>query len=330
VHQSGGHRLSKLRSVVATIFTIAALLLASAPWTGAWIEAADQLTPAWPLVPILAITVLVLARARSVTTIGALVASALWTLVFLAQPVPAAAPQAGVQLRVVTHNVWTDNVDPKATADVLVGSGADILLLQETNGRFASALPMLARAFPYSSPCPRRCPLIILSRYPIEPVKRGSPDRLWRQIAPGMMADVRIRLPGRAGVVSVATVHLARGQASAADLRQRVAMFQAMQRADGNALILAGDFNLVPWSARMRSLDQALAPVMRATSTYSWPAHVNGLRFPLPLVPIDHVYVGSGWALSAVHRLERTGSDHYPIAVDLIWQGQNTMITTAH
>lgn len=169
---------------------------------------------------------------------------------------------------------------------------------------------------------------MILSRYPIERVGHRSPARLWAQIRPGMMTDVRIRLPGSAMVIPVATVHLARGQLPGPDQRQRDRLATAMRQGDGDALILAGDFNLVPWSARMGVLDGQLEPLVRATAISSWPARVGEQPFPMPFVPIDHLYAGPGWAVAAVQRLERTGSDHYPIAVDLIWQGRKAMITT--
>ncbi|WP_159873968.1 endonuclease/exonuclease/phosphatase family protein [Novosphingobium sp. 9U] len=277
----------------------------------------------------LTIGALVLSRARGAGAVTASIALGLCTLTVLAQPRSAANPREGIRLRVVTHNVWTDNVDASGTAAVLERSGADILFLQETEGQFASVLPVLARTFPYSSGCKHRCALIILSRFPIESTKLRRTDRPWRRIDPGMMLDARIRLPGSVGIIPVVTVHLARGQARGADLRQRAELAQALKRADGNASILAGDFNLVPWSARMRMLDAALAPLARATAAFSWPARFEKRDVPFPLVPIDHVYAGSGWALESVRRLERTGSDHYPIAVDLIWQGQNAMVTSA-
>lgn len=314
------------RTGAAMIGALAALALAATPWAGAWLTAVDRLAPAWPLAPVLAVAVLVLARGRGAAAIGSVAALVLCVPTILAQPAPAATPQAGFRLRVVTHNVWVHNADPAGTAAVLVGSGADILLLQETNGRFAAMLPRLLRSFPYATRCPRRCPLMILSRYPIERVGRRDPGRLWAWIDPGMMTDVRIRLPGDAGTVPVATVHLARGQSPAADLRQRAGLAQAMRRADGAALILAGDFNLVPWSSRLRALDASLAPLSRATAVFSWPARISG-PVPLPIVPIDHLYAGPGWQLATLKRLERTGSDHYPIAVDLIWQGREAMVT---
>lgn len=323
------HRPFPARAVATAVIAGVAILLAATPWISGWIAALDQLAPAWPLAPVLAIGALVLARGRGPAAIGAIGALALCIPTILVQPVPNSAPQAGLRLRVVTHNVWTRNVDPVGTAAVLAGSGADILLLQETAGQFASALPMLARSFPYTSRCQRRrCAVTILSRYPIEQVGHRSPDRLWRRIDPGVMLEVHVRLPGDAGTIAVVTVHLARGQPPGADLNQRTALAQALRRADGESLILAGDFNLVPWSARMRALEESLDPLVRGTATLSWPARVGERSSSLPLVSIDHVFAGTGWAVAGVYRLSRTGSDHYPIAVDLIWQGRGAMVTT--
>jgi endonuclease/exonuclease/phosphatase (EEP) superfamily protein YafD len=121
-------------------------------------------------------------------------------------------------------------------------------------------------------------------------------------------------------VVPIATIHLSRGERPGPDRLRRRRLAKAVHGADMQALILAGDLNLVPWSGRLRSLDSGLAPVKRVTAAFSWPARWAGQRFPFPLVPIDHLYAGPVWKVASVQQLPRTGSDHYPIRVELIWQ----------
>jgi vancomycin resistance protein VanJ len=316
-------------AMIAFVLAAASLILASSPWIGAWIPAIDILSPAWPLSAILALAALAAARPRSIATMVALAALGLCVPTLLAIPRPneGTPPVNGdaMRLRVVTHNVWAANGDPAGTAVALVASGADLLLLQEVDQKFAGALPLLRRFYPFYNPCDQYCSLAILSRYPLDRVRYGFRLPDGGPIGPGLI-QTRVHLPNGA-VFPVATIHLPRGRPYEQDRRQRVTLAAAVRTVDTRSLIIAGDFNLVPWSARLKWLDAAMMPLRRVTATPSWPARALDHWFPLPLVPIDHLYAGPDWALLAVHRLDRTGSDHYPIAVDLIWHGPKRMVS---
>jgi len=315
-------------ALIAHVLALASLILAASPWLGAKIVAIEWLSPAWPLAPVMALTVLATARRRIVATALGLTAMGLCVPIFLAIPRPnpglVSSHSDAMRLRVVTHNVWVANSDPAGTAATLVASGADLILLQEVDDRFAGTLPLLRRIYPYANPCRPSCSLAILSKYPIDRVRYGFRQPDGQPVGPGLI-QTRVHLPNGA-VFPVATIHLARGRPPEADRRQRISLAAAVRTVDTRSLILAGDFNLVPWSSRLRWLDEAMAPLHRVTATPSWPARALDHRFPLPLVPIDHLFAGSDWALVAVHRLDRTGSDHYPIAVDLIWHGPQPMV----
>jgi endonuclease/exonuclease/phosphatase (EEP) superfamily protein YafD len=83
-------------------------------------------------------------------------------------------------------------------------------------------------------------------------------------------------------------------------------------------MILAGDFNEVPWSAAMRRLEDDIRPLRRITrAALSYPALIDEREWPLPLLPIDHIFVGPGIAVESVRILPATGSDHLPILAEL-------------
>jgi endonuclease/exonuclease/phosphatase (EEP) superfamily protein YafD len=82
-------------------------------------------------------------------------------------------------------------------------------------------------------------------------------------------------------------------------------------------MVLTGDFNTTPWSAQMGRLDEGLGLSRRDRGVATWPAKVMGHRWPLPFLPIDHVYAGPGWATVRVERGPWLGSDHYPLIVTL-------------
>jgi endonuclease/exonuclease/phosphatase (EEP) superfamily protein YafD len=82
-------------------------------------------------------------------------------------------------------------------------------------------------------------------------------------------------------------------------------------------MILTGDLNATPWSAQLRRLDVSLGLIRRDRAVPTWPAQVMGQPWPLPFLPIDHVYAGRGWATVKVERGPWVGSDHYPLIVTL-------------
>jgi endonuclease/exonuclease/phosphatase (EEP) superfamily protein YafD len=82
-------------------------------------------------------------------------------------------------------------------------------------------------------------------------------------------------------------------------------------------VIVAGDFNVAPWSRSFRATlersglsDSAaghgLAP--------SWPS-----QFPPVGIRIDHCWVSHHWRSVDVRLGPSTGSDHLPLIVDLAW-----------
>jgi len=85
-------------------------------------------------------------------------------------------------------------------------------------------------------------------------------------------------------------------------------------------LIIVGDFNSTPWSFGRRRDDARLGVLRRTRNLFSWPAERvshNKLPAPFPVLPIDHIYAGRGWATVSVRRGPRLGSDHYPVVAVL-------------
>lgn len=298
---------------------LAAFALAAT--AGRWIPALDVLNSIAPITFVAAAATLANAlwRRRSGIAVPASIALALGAIPILREatrPIPAASagPDA---VTIVTHNVRFDNAHPTATAAVLEAGDPDVILLQETDRRDWAAQFSTTR-YPYRSACRAAgCSLLILSRWPIvasryriRDVATGEqigPRLVWATIAP----------PGRRRF-DVAAVHL--DWPGPAQERQRNDLARSIGNLDLARLVLAGDFNLTPWSWAMRRSDADLSPLTRVTrATWSYPARIgSGLPLPLPLLPIDQVFAGPEWDVSRVDRLERTGSDHYPVRVRLV------------
>jgi endonuclease/exonuclease/phosphatase (EEP) superfamily protein YafD len=77
--------------------------------------------------------------------------------------------------------------------------------------------------------------------------------------------------------------------------------------------VVAGDFNLTPFSWGLSRLVRSAGLRRHATFGASWPAH----RL-LPLVLIDNVLSTPDVATRAVRIGPRIGSDHLPVTADLV------------
>src|SRR3546814_2882605 len=86
-------------------------------------------------------------------------------------------------------------------------------------------------------------------------------------------------------------------------------------------MIVTGDFNSAPFSFAMRRGERAIGLTRRDRALASFPTEkkaIGPLRSPVPVVAIDHVYAGPGWATAKVERGPGgLGSDHYPVIVTL-------------
>ena len=146
-----------------------------------------------------------------------------------------------------------------------------------------------------------------------------TPRRYERMVRPQAGADlayVNATYASSSGSMEVATTHLGwpiwPETPAQIDGLERVA-----QRLSRERLILTGDFNLTPWSRELKRLDQSLGLTRRDRAVATWPAQVFGRDWPLPVLPIDHMYAGPGWATVKVERGPNLGSDHYPLIVVL-------------
>lgn len=297
------------------------LLVTALGFAGQWLPPLDIINSAAPLAALVSLTIMgvaVIKGDHAIAAIGliATIAAAAPILREATRPITTDSSNANVdQVVVVTHNVRFNNQSPAQTAVVLQSSDADVIFLQETDRYDWGGLFDRAR-YPYRTACRTGCSLLIISRWPIVAsryrIRNGAgeqigPRLIWATVAPpnGLRFDV-------------ATLHL--DWPSANQTRQRRALAHSIGHLATRRLILAGDFNLTPWSWAMRDSDKDLAPLTRATrATWSYPARIGATyAFPLPMLPIDQVFVGPSWMVGGVDRLPRTGSDHYPVRVRLV------------
>jgi len=227
---------------------------------------------------------------------------------------PGSAPQAPRDaerfLRVVTFNLWGHRDHRlEQVAEFLNGADADAVVLTEVRGHNAGFIRSLALRFPYRV---GDNGLFILSKHPI--LDDGQTDRDGQP--PWMSRIIRwVRLDVEGKTITLAGVHLARPFYPALHQSDVAALTQFVQRQDG-PLIVAGDFNMAPWTVTSKTFtdETGLGPF----NTYkpTWPMRWRSLKL-LPLLPIDNVLASSQFAKIATDVGPRLYSDHRPVIADL-------------
>jgi endonuclease/exonuclease/phosphatase (EEP) superfamily protein YafD len=272
---------------------------------------ADIFNIAWPFqlaAGLLAIAVLLMVRtprwrwprrAALICAAGLAIAGTPWAML---RPVATETP-ASVEpfLVVTTFNAWASNTDPDAAAAAATLTGADIIAFQEI-GLNARDLPdRLAASHPYRFRC--RWSVELVSSLPFEASGCGEPLAL-------PAAWARVSVGGRS--VTVMSVHLARPFAPTWYDAHREALFTLTGSLTG-PLVVMGDFNTGEGGFLMAGLERDLAPLRRVTRGHrTWPSERLS---PVPLLGLDHVFLGEGLCAAYVEVGPHAGSDHRPVQV---------------
>ena len=226
----------------------------------------------------------------------------------------ATAPQDGFRFEVLNVNVNSDNGDHAAIIDAIRTADTDLVFVLELTPILNTALESLAESYPYrfAAPADDNFGIGILSRYPL-----NTPTEL--SIGPTTAIDSLVELP--AGSLRFVVAHLV--PPTGADLArarntQLTELAEHASRIDA-PLLVCGDFNLTPYSPFFgRFAEEASLSDVRLGRGLglSWPSFM-----PLFGIPIDHCLIRGPIEVISVERLNPVGSDHYPVRVTLVWQG---------
>lgn len=227
---------------------------------------------------------------------------------------PGGGQGAGAPYRIVSANVYRDNIVPFRAAPVLLDRRADALIVVEPDG-LLRARSWLIAAYPYSSACPDAGVEIWL-KTPIlaQGCRMPTPVGTYKSVGQDF-AWVRTLGPDGRPLV-LAAVHLARPFPPRRQPVERRVLADALKPLVGGRLLLAGDMNVAPWSFGMRELDRRLRPLRRWTFWRpTYPAMLKRWS-STPVLPIDHVYAGSGWVPARITSFRTPGSDHLALEID--------------
>ncbi len=207
--------------------------------------------------------------------------------------------------RLLHLNLRFDNEEHGKVLSMIGRVRPDLILLNEVSEPWQERLAHLRAMYPYGIVCPPPTYIggvALLSRRPLI----GEAECLER----GSLAFARVDFSGEA--VDVMAVHL--GWPWPFERPQELASARGHFAALDDTAIVAGDFNAVFWSWRVRDLSTGarLQLVRGVGPTWLEGRLPDGLRRTVGL-PIDHVLVKGRVIPRAISTLEDAGSDHLPI-----------------
>jgi vancomycin resistance protein VanJ len=286
------------------LLTAAVLVAHSAiPDAGGYVSLLETFLPwLWVAIAVLLLAALIIRRS-GFAWIGTLIAAAVWLVLF----VPTLLPHHGTgqaSLRVVSENIDADNRDPQATLDSLLTGGADVVALQELDGRSRPlAEHTLASAYPHSYVVGTIGLWSKTALSEVEPLELGL----------GWNRALSVLVSTPAGPVRVVEVHMA--SVRPGEYRQRDTMLSSLagvlsEDRDPRAIVV-GDFNSASTDREFQQLETTVSE--SATTTfgfgYTWPAS-------FPFARVDHV-LSRGFSTVSSTVLPDNGSDHRAIDVAL-------------
>ncbi|MCF4966559.1 endonuclease/exonuclease/phosphatase family protein [Nostoc sp. CMAA1605] len=224
-------------------------------------------------------------------------------------------------LRILSFNLNIQNQAQDKIVDLVTDSQADIALLLEIDQQaFTIIQPQLKPSFPYSFRSPGGG-LALFSKFPIQDARADNFNKKAKHnlVANLAIDNKLITFIGTHPLVPVkpATFHSRNLQLAAiAEYIQNI----------NQPLILAGDFNLTPWSPYYRRfvhktklhntrLGFGILP--------SWPrpaTHVNLPYWLIPLmnIPIDHCFVSKHFQVVRTYTGGNANSDHAALITELV------------
>lgn len=303
-----GRFLTQAAGVLTAAAAVGAAVLGAA---AIWLDILSHFALIWLAAGVTAAVVAALLRAAPLrrfslacSAVAIVAASVLMAPELFRTTGPTASAGAPAQIKVIQLNARRSNGDIQRIADWLTAQEADVvtvtearhdlrdLLVSRTGWRMAGA----------------HGDLIIFTRERYLMMDRPRVD--------AGLAYVNATYASASGRMELATTHV--GWPVWPETPGQIrGLKEVIRQLPRERLILTGDFNLTPWSRDLRGLEADLGLIRRDRAVPTWPARMFGRDWPLPFLPIDHVYAGPGWATVRVERGPNVGSDHYPLIVTL-------------
>lgn len=297
---------------------------------------------------LLGIPILVTRRDR-IIAIGIVMATAIMILTYGIRFMPrdtATSSMSHETLRILSHNIGQDLSDYDLVDDLIQNSDADVVFLQELTGAYVNEhWPRLIDLYPYQIHGPlqglKRVGMGLLSKHPVTQKEDFKLD------PEGLVFQQRAIVNWKERSVSLYNIHttfpwvyLRRDPwlhrvpwpvYEDAVRRREIDNLLDWVRQDSNPVLVGGDFNLNEHSEDYRKLRSLLRDSFSDSGKgfgFTWPANrtpVVNVRPAIPCVRIDYLFHSSVFRSENAQVLEKTGSDHRPILIELKYEADGVV-----
>ncbi|SDP02623.1 endonuclease/exonuclease/phosphatase family protein [Phyllobacterium sp. OV277] len=218
-----------------------------------------------------------------------------------------AEPSGRPEYKLLQLNLRFDNVEQTDVIRLIAQQAPDVITLQEVSDSWRPKFAAIEARYPYNIYCPstkRIGGVAILSR---RPFALGTTPQCIGNALAGM---ARIDFGGRSALIAALHLEWPWPFTQAENVEELRPYFERLQ----GPMIVAGDFNAVPWSQTVRQITEAsktrsvdgLRPSWLVNGTLAKAARWIGM-------PLDHILVSDRISGMRVETLRPVGSDHLPL-----------------
>ncbi|GFE78151.1 hypothetical protein GCM10011487_01510 [Steroidobacter agaridevorans] len=212
--------------------------------------------------------------------------------------------------RLLSFNVWFRNPDMAQVAEYIEKSQADAVVLLELTPPQVEMLAPLLPTYPHYHIDPSRMGAAVFTKWPVISAESVP-------LSQGGAVAARLMLDWQGTPVSVLGVHLnwPLGPRNSAFRNQELNSLAAFSKAQRGPLLVAGDFNLTPWSEYFSdALEQSGLhdAALGFGLSRSWPS-----QFAPVGIRIDHCLLSRHWRAVSTKLGPALGSDHLPLVADV-------------
>ena len=208
---------------------------------------------------------------------------------------------------ILSLNTWHQHADSAALADYLADSNADILVLTEFGPNKIADLHTLEKSYPYRVDCATdwNCAVAVLSRHPFtasgSSPEGAGPAAAWVTFGTGDAA------------LTVMGIHVIQPLRSPALNARQLADLAGSVREFKGRVLVAGDFNVTPWSSAFARFADASGLVHMGRFLPTFPSGSAGL----PQLAVNHMFASPGISFDDVWIGPDVGSDHRPLVAQV-------------
>jgi endonuclease/exonuclease/phosphatase (EEP) superfamily protein YafD len=235
-----------------------------------------------------------------------------WSRPEMLPAIPAASTTG---IRIFSANVWQDNTNHEGFVRLIEQADPDIVLLLETDRNWEAGMASLEKRYPHTEKMAldNTYGMLFYSRLP---VRKSTIKFLVESDVPSLHAVIELPNGQPVQIWGLHPKPPMPAEDTRSDAKDKELMKVAFRARDCDLpVIVLGDLNDVAWSHTtelFRKTSRLLDP-RRGRGFYStFSARHWWLKFPL-----DYIFASTHFSLVRMKRLQPTGSDHYPIFIEL-------------